>query len=107
MFDDFHGNTAVAETLLDMLRQDRIPQTILLFGPEGIGKATIVRRFAAALLGDPQKIARDDLSLPDNVALIAEREKLAADKRSEDPLMFASHPDFVTFAPDGPLRQIS
>jgi len=107
MFEDFYGNSPAAETLADMLRQDRIPQTILLAGPEGIGKATLVRRFAAQLLGDPQKIERDDLSLSENTTLIAEREKLAADKRNEDPLLFAFHPDFVTFAPDGPLRQIS
>jgi DNA polymerase-3 subunit delta' len=32
----------------------------------------------------------------------------APDKRNQDPLLFASsHPDFVTFAPDGPLRQIT
>ena len=30
-----------------------------------------------------------------------------ADKRNDDPLLFATHPDFVTFPPDGPLRQIS
>ncbi len=50
---------------------------------------------------------RDDLSLPANADTIAEREKWTAEKRAEDPLLFASHPDFVTFAPDGPLRQIS
>ena len=49
-------------------RSDRIPQTILLHGPEGIGKATLVRRFAAGILGDREKIERDDLSLADNVA---------------------------------------
>jgi DNA polymerase III subunit delta' len=107
MFENFYGNAPVAEALADMIRQDRIPQTILLAGPEGIGKATLVRRFAASLLGDPQKIERDDLSLAENITLITEREKLPADKRAEDPLLFASHPDFVTFAPDGPLRQIS
>jgi DNA polymerase-3 subunit delta' len=32
---------------------------------------------------------------------------LPADKRGEDPLLFSTHPDFVTFAPDGPLRQLS
>jgi DNA polymerase-3 subunit delta' len=31
---------------------------------------------------------------------------LPAEKRNDDPLMFATHPDFVTFPPDGPLRQI-
>src|SRR6476469_9175457 len=107
MFDNFYGNSSAAATLGQMMRQDRIPQTILLHGPEGIGKATLVRRFAAAILGEHQKIERDDLSLAENVSVIAEREKLPADKRSEDPLLFASHLDFVTFPPDGPLRQIS
>lgn len=107
MIADFHGNREAVETLEGMLGRDRIPQTILLSGPEGIGKATLARRFATPLLGDAAKIEADDLSRPENVSLIAEREKLPSEKRSEDPLLFASHPDFVTFPPDGPLRQIS
>ena len=31
---------------------------------------------------------------------------MPADKRNDDPLFFGTHPDFLTFAPDGPLRQI-
>ena len=107
MFEPFFGNPYAVETLSQMIRQSRIPQTILLSGPEGIGKATLVRRFAAELLGDRDKIEKDDLSLPENAALLSEREKLPSDKRAEDPLSFASHVDFVTFPPDGPLRQIS
>jgi DNA polymerase-3 subunit delta' len=107
VFENYYGNPAVVSTLEGMVRSDRIPQTILLAGPEGVGKATLARRFAAALLGEPIKIERDDLSLPDNVAIVADREKWPADKRNDDPLLFASQPDFVTFAPDGPLRQIS
>jgi len=72
-----------------------------------VGKATLARRFGALLLGDSGKIDQDDLSLESNVAAIADREKWTSEKRNEDPLLFASHPDFVTFAPDGPLRQIS
>lgn len=90
-----------------MIRRGRIAQTILLSGAEGVGKATLARRFGALLLGDPQKIEQDDLSLESNVSLIADREKWTADKRNEDPLFFASHPDFLTFPPDGPLRQIT
>jgi len=91
-----------------MIRRERIAQTLLLSGPEGVGKATLARRFAAELLGyDVQKIEQDDLSLPANATLIADREKWTSDKRNEDPLMFGSHPDFLTFAPDGPLRQIT
>ena len=106
-FPDFYGNPAVADTLTQMIDGDRIPQTILLSGPEGVGKATLARRFAAKLLGDPAKIERDDLSLPENIDAIEQREKWTADKRADDPLLFSSHPDFVTFAPDGPLRQIT
>ena len=111
-FDNFYGNPDVAQTLQGMIETERIHQTILLSGPSGIGKATLARRFAAALLGDafhpaaPQ-IEQDDLASDDNQALLAEREKLTADKRSDDPLVLSSHPDFLTFPPDGPLRQIS
>jgi DNA polymerase-3 subunit delta' len=105
--ESFFGHRAAAEVLEDMLRRERIAQTLLFSGPEGVGKATLARRFAALLLGDAHKIEQDDLSLEANVSLIADREKWPAEKRNEDPLFFASHPDFLTFPPDGPLRQIT
>ena len=106
-FPDFYGNLAAAQTLRQMVAADRIPQTILLSGPEGVGKATLARRFAATILGDAHKIERDDLSLPENIDTVEQREKWTAEKRAEDPLLFSTHPDFVTFAPEGPLRQIT
>lgn len=106
-FPNFYGNQPVTETLAKMLENRQIPQTILLSGPEGVGKATLVRRFAAALLGDEAKIERDDLSLPANLDAIEQREKWTADKRGDDPLLFSTHPDFLTFVPEGPLRQIT
>ncbi|HEX4168578.1 MAG TPA: AAA family ATPase [Bryobacteraceae bacterium] len=106
-FPNFFGNAAAAETLRQMIGGERLAQTLLLSGPEGVGKATLVRRFAAALLGDAAKIERDDLSLPENLDLVEAREKWTADKRADDPLLFSTHPDFVTFAPEGPLRQIT
>lgn len=105
--DNFHGNADVVETLEQMIRGERITQTLLFSGPEGVGKATLARRFAAALLGDAQKIEQDDLSLESNAELITEREKWTSDKRNDDPLVFSSHPDFLTFPPDGPLRQLT
>ncbi len=107
MFEDFFGNGRVVNALEEMIAQERIAQTLLLAGPAGVGKATLARRFAARLLGGKEKIEKDDLSLPDNLALVEEREKWAADQRAQDPLLFASHSDFVTFPPEGPLRQIS
>ncbi len=107
MFENFHGNSAAAQALFAMARQGRIPQTILLDGAEGVGKATLARRFAATLLGDAAKIEQDDLSLEQNAAIVADREKWPSDKRNDDPLLFATHPDFITFPPDGPLRQIT
>ena len=101
------GNGVLAHTLTDMIGHERIPQTLLLSGPEGVGKATLARRFGALLLGGADKIERDDLSLEANVQIIAEREKWTAEKRNEDPLFFGSHPDFLTFAPEGPLRQLT
>jgi DNA polymerase-3 subunit delta' len=105
--ENFYGNSDVVETLEQMIRAKRMTQTLLLSGPEGVGKATLARRFGAALLGDAHKIELDDLSLESNANLIIDREKWTSDKRNDDPLLFSSHPDFLTFAPDGPLRQLT
>jgi DNA polymerase III subunit delta' len=107
--ENFFGNQSVAHALEEMIRGERIPQTLLLSGPEGVGKATLARRFGDLLLGGDaaRKIEIDDLSLESNTAILAGREKGTAEKRNDDPLFLSSHPDFVTFAPDGPLRQIT
>src|ERR1044071_4813773 len=103
MFENFWGNARTAEAIEQMARQDRLPQTLLFAGPEGVGKATLARRLGAGLLAHGERIEQDALSRADNVKLIAEREKWPSDRRNEDPLLFASHPDFITFPPDGPL----
>jgi DNA polymerase-3 subunit delta' len=106
MFDNFYGNQHAVRALQQMMSHGKVPQTLLFSGPEGVGKATLARRFAAALLPRPELIEKDDLSLPENIDRVQSREKWPAEKRNEDPLVFSSHPDFMTFAPDGPLRQL-
>src|SRR5438270_11271992 len=105
MFENFWGNAHVLEALEHMITHHRLGQTLRFSGPEGVGKATLARRLGAHLLGHPEQIEQDDLSLPHNVELMRDREKLPADKRNDDPMLLATHPDFVTFPPDGPLRQ--
>ena len=107
MFENFWGNAHATQALEQMVEHGRLAQTLLFSGPEGVGKATLARRLGGVLLGHPEQIEHDDLSLPDNLETIATREKLPAEKRNDDPLCFATHPDFLTFPPDGPLRQIT
>jgi len=106
-FGQFWGNAPMVHALEQMIAQDRLSQTLLFSGPEGVGKATLARRLGARLLGRGELIEQDDLGRAENLEAIAAREKLPSEKRNDDPLMFATHPDFVTFPPDGPLRQIS
>ncbi|NDJ11371.1 MAG: DNA polymerase III subunit delta' [Acidobacteriia bacterium] len=107
MFENFHGNRHTQTVLESMIQREKIPQTLLFAGLEGLGKATLARRFAARLLGHPELIEQDDLCLDANETILATREKMPSEKRNQDPLVFATHPDFLTFPPEGPLRQIS
>ena len=67
-------------------------------GREGVGKATLARRLGGAPAGAPGTDRAGRPGLPENLDTIAAREKWTAEKRNEDPLLFATHPDFVTFA---------
>jgi DNA polymerase-3 subunit delta' len=107
MFENFWGNHQICQALEGMIAQNRLAQTLLFAGPEGVGKATLARRLGAHLLGHADLIERDDLSLPDNVETVRDRERWSSEKRNEDPLLFSTHTDFVTFVPDGPMRVIS
>ena len=49
MFENFWGNRAVVEALEQMIAQDRLAQTLLFAGPEGVGKATLARRLGGRL----------------------------------------------------------
>lgn len=118
-FSDFIGNQTLASSLLRMLAEDRLPQTLLFAGPRGVGKATLARFLAAAAncteqgpadfcgeCSSCQRILVADLSSKENRDLLAEREKMPANKRADAPLIVSTHPDFLTFPPDGPMRMI-
>lgn len=118
-FSDFIGNQALTGSLRRMLAEDRLPQTLLFAGPRGVGKATMARFLAAAANCSAQgpedfcgscsscrRILAADLSSKENRDLLAEREKMPASKRADAPLIVSTHPDFLTFPPDGPLRLI-
>lgn len=118
-FADFIGNSVTVATLRRMVAADRLPQTLLFAGPAGVGKATLARYLAAALncdrddgdfCGECSSCLRTlaaDLSRPEYLEQAAERAKLPAAKRNESPLIVSTHPDFLIFPPDGPLRLIS
>jgi len=118
-FSDFIGNRRIVEQIQRMLAERRLPQTLLFAGPSGVGKATLVRYLAAAMhckqadadfcgqCPDCIKILALDLSTDEYIKAAEERAKLPAAKRTENPLILSTHPDFLIFPPDGPLRMIS
>lgn len=118
-FDNFIGHDTHVRALRQMVREKRLPQTLLFAGPRGVGKATLARLLAAAMnckqgAGEAcgvcshcRRILSADLSLEEYQSLFAEREKLPSATRVETPLIVSTHPDFLTFPPDGPLRLIT
>jgi len=79
---NFFGNRPVADVLEEMITGDRITQTLLFSGPEGVGKATTGTPLRRTASRDPAgRIQLDDLSLESNAALITDREKWTSDKR--------------------------
>ena len=114
----FFGNRGIADSLFRMAAENRLPQTLLFAGPAGIGKATLARLLAAGINCDrgparPRgecsaclRILAADLSRGEYRKQLEERAKLPAAKRAESPLIVSTHPDFLIFPPDGPLRMI-
>ena len=112
------GHERITASLWRMVKEDRLPQTLLFAGPEGVGKATLARHLAAGINceirpGPPcgdcsscERILAADLSSATHSRLIQERRKLPAAKRSESPLVVSTHPDVLIFPPDGPMRII-
>lgn len=120
MFSNFIGNRRIVTALRQMLVEDRLPQTLMFTGPHGVGKATLASLLAAALnctgsaVGDAcgecsncRRILSADLSQESFQQLFEDRLKLSSAKRAENPLIISTHPDFLIFPPDGPLKIIT
>ena len=119
-FDTFFGNSRIVDVLRGMVAEQRLPQTLLFSGPRGVGKATAARLLAAAAncdqgpAADPcgtcsncRRIINADLSSEPIEQIFAERLKMPAAKRLDNPLIVSTHPDLLIFPPDGPLRMIT
>ncbi|MBS0625309.1 MAG: DNA polymerase III subunit delta' [Verrucomicrobia bacterium] len=53
MFETLHGNEPIKSYLNKALDEDRLPQTLLFAGPEGIGKSLFAQELAARALSSP------------------------------------------------------
>lgn len=124
-FGRFLGNPQTVAALRRMLTAGRLPHALIFAGPSGLGKHTLASMLARALncLDDEARGAGDFCELcancrriqpmespeqdPDFSKILAQRLKLRAEDRRNDPLVYSSHPDVLAFLPDGPLRQVS
>lgn len=115
-FSEFIGNARVVQALQGMLRNERVPSSMLFAGPKGIGKYTLARMFAQAAncermrddfcgeCATCKKIAQLNDTAPlieQGLALRGERPDSAAVERT--PLILQTHPDVWVIVPD-PIR---
>jgi len=114
-WDHFFGNRAVVEALRGMLSRERVPHTLLICGPAGVGKYTLAQMLAKTI--HCQELTGDFCGQCQSCKMIAladdrwkaveeaeaEREKLTKRPR-EMPLLIQHHPDVLMLPPNGPLR---
>jgi DNA polymerase III subunit delta' len=121
-FSDFHGNPATVDLVRGMLARDRFPHAVIVSGPEGSGKYTLVQMIAKAmncqnppLTGEPDFCGHCDNCLEiaqadDLDARFAEavevREGLRETDKKETRIFVQTHPDVLIITPDPPQMMI-
>ncbi len=124
-WERFRGNSSIVESLRRMITGGRLPHSLVLAGPAGVGKytlATMVARTvncleeASCAQGDfcgrcSNCKAIGELEAYEDHAefsqILAERPRLSLEERKENPLVLSTHPDVFVLPPDGRLQQIS
>src|SRR3954470_22390525 len=123
-FKDFQGNHETVTRLREMLQRDRFPHAIILSGPQGSGKYTLVQMLVKAMNCLNPQTASD--GLPDycgvcaNCTRIGEaddlearcaeaeeaRENLRETDKKETRMFIQTHSDVLVIPPDPPQLMI-
>jgi DNA polymerase-3 subunit delta' len=118
-FQDFLGNAATVTHLLESVRADRFPHSLILAGPRGAGKYTLALMLAQAVnclnptetgglpdfCGVCSNCARIAASanLEELVAeAVAARDDLRETDKRETRILIQTHPDLLVVPPDPP-----
>src|SRR6266536_5948075 len=120
-FSDFHGNTDILHHIREMLARDHFPHAVILSGPEGSGKYTLVTMIARAMnCLEPPPGLPDFCGRCSNCVRIAQLEDLDArcaeaveardtlkeTEKKETRLFIQTHPDVLVIPPDPPQMMI-
>lgn len=124
-WERYRGNAAIVESLRRMIASGRLPHSLVLAGPSGVGKHTLATMVARAVnCLDEAAAGRADFceqcsnckaiadletyeDHPEFSKILAERPRLSLEERKENPLVLSTHPDVFLLPPDGKLQQIS
>lgn len=121
-FSDFQGNEETVRRLREALRRHRLPQAVILAGPEGSGKYTLALMLARAMncLRPPAGDLPDYCGECSNCLRIAEsedldarfreaveaRETLRETDKKETRILIQTHSDVLVIPPDPPQMMI-
>ncbi len=124
-WENFRGNVAVVASVRRMISGGRVPHSMVLAGPAGVGKHTLATMVARTLnCLDEAAYGRADFcgrcpnckaiaeletyeEHPELGKILAERPRLSLQERKENPLVLSTHPDIFVLPPDGKTQQIS